>query len=888
MFIGGRIDWTPATLGTFTITVETGHVEGDTTYPVVVGATFTVIVDDNTMTYPNFRDYLNEQNTVEISGRAYGTNFVSYTLDYGAVNGNSDSPTTWFPIAGPSASPVETTGRLALWDVSSLPDGGRYHLRLTVNLVGGDSSVLINPVIIDRTIKTGWDRRLANFAPITRSPIVADLNDDGLDEVLTVGLTEPATVFVFHITGELMWSADSPSGLGYGGVSVGDIDGDKRPDVIWTSSKFINGQRGDGSSIPGFPLRVFPSGVSGEFRTPPTLADLDNDGADEIVVGSTHVTPVKIFAYKHNSALGTLQLFPGWPQQTTANVHLAAASVGDINGDGISEIITAGVNRVYAWHANATPVPGLHNAVLAQPITNADAVAADGANATSQPAIADINNDGVKEIVIGSNVLQPTGTYLQGWEGGRNGVINSISPAIGDVDANPANGMEVVLGQHSWHADGTLYRTLAASLTSPILGNCGAHVTYVDLVAGLRDSENPGFHAFHLHDQANALSRYPKRLYGRPGDMSGAVIGDFDSDTKVDVAVTITDATYGGVVVVYNMNRKNYDEDHPWPMMGHNMRRTGYYTVAPPNRPAALVATRLISGVALNWVDESLKEDRYVIERSLNGAAFSYQRIAQLSANTTSYTDQSAPVGVVHYRVRAERQDVSTGRWIVSRAAYAASPTSTENPPPEIESSWPPNLYVDPREDRDPVTGTLLGTSNIVITLSEPVMMTGGGPISLGNFRVKYFRDNEEITTPPYDLEQRVAPTVRLESGSTGAGPYNLIFSPRIALGAWTQVEMISVTDQSGSPLPETDNRIIIGSLPMDITQDGMVLGDDITRWLQIYKDLYLYPAPLTKSMLLDQRRDNVVSPTDIQRAIDLLNGIGTLQVWMGYDIGSE
>lgn len=722
MFSGGRIDWTPATLGTFTVRIETGHYPGDSSYPVVVSTTFNLIVDDNTMTYPNFRDYLNEQSVVEILGRAHGEDFVSYSLEYGAVTGNHDSPSSWISIAGPVLSPVEVTGRLALWDISALPDGGRYHLRLTVDLNNGTKSVLINPVIIDRNIKSGWDVRLDDFAPITRSPIVTDLDDDGLDEILVLSLTQPATVYVFRITGELMWKAES-SNLGYGGVSVGDIDGDKKPDVVWTSSDDINARRWDGSAIPGFPIRLLNGSGAGEFRAPPTLADLDNDGADDIIVGNTHGNdPAKVFAYRYNPALGAPQAVSGWPQSINHQLILAAVSVGDINSDGSPEVVTEADDRAYAWHSNGTPVAGLHGALLAAPIRNAQMLAGDGGISTSQPAIADLNNDGAKEIIIGSNVLRPNGTYLPGWEGARPTAVNALSAAIGDVDGNKDNGMEVVLGNTTWLADGTLYRTLSAHLASAILGNCGIHTSLVDMVAPLRGSSSPGFHGFHMHS-GDPLGRYPKSLYGSAGDAGGAVIGDFDADGKVDVAVTITDATYGGVVVVYNMTRKNYDEDHPWPMLGHDVKRSGLYTVPQPNRPANLTATRAGSVVTLNWLDESLSEDRYLVERSFSGAPFSYVRIAELSPNSSQYVDSAPNSGVLHYRVRTERRDPPTGRWIISRPIYAATSNSNSSSSSSVSSSSSPTVTATR-------TPTRTSTPTFTRTASPTVTRTPTSPIS--------------------------------------------------------------------------------------------------------------------------------------------------------------
>jgi len=72
-----------------------------------------------------------------------------------------------------------------------------------------------------------------------------------------------------------------------------------------------------------------------------------------------------------------------------------------------------------------------------------------------------------------------------------------------------------------------------------------------------------------------------------------------------------------------------------------------------PSAPSALVATALSSSqIGLTWQDNSLDEEGFELERSLDGAAFNL--MATLGANVTSFTD----VGLqrnqrYYYRVRA-------------------------------------------------------------------------------------------------------------------------------------------------------------------------------------------------------------------------------------------
>lgn len=209
---------------------------------------------------------------------------------------------------------------------------------------------------------------------------------------------------------------------------------------------------------------------------------------------------------------------------------------------------------------------------------------------------------------------------------------------------------------------------------------------------------------------------------------------------------------------------------------------------------------------------------------------------------------------------------------------------------PTVASCWPPDGYVDPREDQDPISGAPLGTTDIAITFSTPVVRSdNAGPLTLNNFDLSYFRGGVAISPTTADVARPgQAPAVSLVSGS-GAGPYLIRFSPRIPLGAWTQIKVINVKDQSGNPISYTENRVVLGALPMDIDQDGRTLGADITRWLSIFNDVY-NPAPLTELLLLDQRRDGGIFNNDINRAIQLINGTpgSTFRAWGGYDMGPK
>lgn len=136
------------------------------------------------------------------------------------------------------------------------------------------------------------------------------------------------------------------------------------------------------------------------------------------------------------------------------------------------------------------------------------------------------------------------------------------------------------------------------------------------------------------------------------------------------------------------------------------------------------------------------------------------------------------------------------------------------------------------------------------------------------------------------DLQTGTVPTVT-QVTSTGANTYELQLSSRLCLGAWTEIKAVNIIGPGNAPISSSANKIVLGALPMDITQDGRVLGDDINKWLAINGGS-ISPAPLTTLQLLDQKRNGVVLGEDITRGIQLINGIGTFRIWSGFALGEK
>jgi hypothetical protein len=289
------------------------------------------------------------------------------------------------------------------------------------SIVFGSSGHKLYVVKYDGTLATGFPVTLP--ADIVSSPAVGDLDGDGISDIVvgygsTFEPTSPGGVRAFRRDGSILWDRPMADTNGDGipdsvqsTPAIGDVDGDGLPEVVWGSFDFnvyvVRGR--DGSNKPGWPQFVRDS-----IYSSPALADLDGDGKLEIIIGSdAHLegppynTPnggcLRVFRYDGS-------VFPGWPV-CVDQVITSSPAVGDIDGDGRPEIVvgTGGFwpsasHVVYAFRTDGTAEPGWPVAVDGQVFTS--------------PALADLDGDGIPEVVVTDDNSSPSTTYhVYGFKG---------------------------------------------------------------------------------------------------------------------------------------------------------------------------------------------------------------------------------------------------------------------------------------------------------------------------------------------------------------------------------------------------------------------------------------------------------------------------------------
>lgn len=333
-----------------------------------------------------------------------------------------------------------------------------------------------------------------NFAQVPASVLntmaIGDIVGDANLEVVIAA--ENGRVYVYPHTGLNFLRQLFTNDRIMGAPVLADLDGDGKKEIIVASTDMnLYIWKGDGSAYPGFPLFLnselrssvcltdtvhpqivvmgsdnrlflvnptdamvhnkFPLSLSNSplfTEIPPVAADLDQDGKREIVSIINAGNNYQLFVI---DLLGNIKYTS--PQIIQNPVNTAPA-LADLNNDGYLDILITGKNKIYAFNYNGTLMT---NYPFRQESTYSVTQVLAGYLVSfeipfvfnSSPVVADINNDGVLDIIIGSPRYGLLG--LNGNDGktlalfpfATTGSVSS-TPLICDLDND--NDLEICVG----------------------------------------------------------------------------------------------------------------------------------------------------------------------------------------------------------------------------------------------------------------------------------------------------------------------------------------------------------------------------------------------------------------------------------------------------------
>jgi len=327
-------------------------------------------------------------------------------------------------------------------------------------------------------------------------------------------------VYCFNYTGAVLpgWPRPTIDRV-RASIVVGDLDGDDSPEIIAIDDDAImyawepdGSEFRDGDSNPATDgvFYRFPDRPWWHYQSP-CLADIDNDGSDEVIIGTQDST-----LYVLN---GDGSAVPGWPRKLSSFAG-GGFAVGDIDGNGQLDIIcpTKNTGEVMALRADNTVMwtRWFPQNLFFNP----------------SPALADIDDDGKLETFLPSSNGQLFGLTYQG----------------ADLPGWPVT-----------------YSTYTWTESSPIIGDVNGDGS-PDIILG---DETQFINAWDVN--GNPIDGFP--LVMQDAMRGTPALADIDRDGDLEIIAS----GYDQVMYVWNLDAPYDPADIEWPMFKGNWHRNGVY-----------------------------------------------------------------------------------------------------------------------------------------------------------------------------------------------------------------------------------------------------------------------------------------------------------------------
>ncbi|HEX7184807.1 MAG TPA: Calx-beta domain-containing protein [Thermoanaerobaculia bacterium] len=279
----------------------------------------------------------------------------------------------------------------------------------------------------------------------------------------------------------------------------------------------------------------------------PVVVDLDGNGVPDIIfttsnldqaLGSFDQSVLRAIRGDTGDAIFNVQSFHDgfrfW------EFELATVAAGDIDLDGKPEIITT----------------NLGISVIGEPVNAITAYEHDGRrkwrspiysthpqgrwNNRDNPTIADIDRNGVPEIIVGAHVFNNNGTLRWKGTGGQafQSIFNTNGPASGAIslvaDLDLSGNPEIVTGNTAYRSDGSIWWQIAHDDGYPAVANFDDD-PFPEIVVVSKGKVR-------LHEHDGALKWGPVVLPGRTPVAGGPpTVADFDADGEPEIGVASSD-----------------------------------------------------------------------------------------------------------------------------------------------------------------------------------------------------------------------------------------------------------------------------------------------------------------------------------------------------------
>ena len=424
------------------------------------------------------------------------------------------------------------------------------------------------------------------------SCLIGNVDDDPELEIFFSGIGAGPLYGIKH-DGSLLKIYGSTSGVAY--PALGRLQDQTAPLSVVSGTilgDFIEAYEGNGTALPGWPIAH-----ANYISAPPSTADVDNDGRDEIFINEEDGC---IHAYRANGSI-----LPGWPvcQPVDPNwsQKFTTPAIGNLDDDDQIEIVAVSyTGMLYAIHADGMLVDGFPIKIPA--------------HVDSYPVIGDVDQDGDYEIVVGGYsdfsyddsgeailIVSNSGTIENRIDLSYHDVEYGAAPALADLDADghpeiiyqtraflfvfryEANNFRAMEG---WPQRLSKIANPSAGWSSPVVGDIDG-----DGIQEIVVTVNSAIYVGQCVDEVRAYEingylqqRFPKvGCFGRGGTPA---IADIDKDERNEIIVRGNDLDYDPLIYVYDLggNQAGMIE---WGQYGRDSKHSNFYPLNASPEPDA-------------------------------------------------------------------------------------------------------------------------------------------------------------------------------------------------------------------------------------------------------------------------------------------------------------
>ncbi len=452
-----------------------------------------------------------------------------------------------------------------------------------------------------------WQRPVR--APVNSTPTTVDISGDGYPDVVVAlgGLPElgpwhGGVIALNGLNGQELWTFDTQDWLNHSpdgwldGVfstpAIGDVNGDGQLEIAfgaWDQCIYLLSAGGQPlwGNLPGILPGQIRCGGHGFYNedtiwSSPALADLTGNGRQEIIVGAD-ISPGNVHG---DDGGGYLYVFDAdgnalareWMDQTI----FSSPAVADLDNDGDWEIVV-GTGTYWSntgYYVSAFDYdPGQTDPTLRLNLRWRQGTVG---RVFASPAVADLNKDGSLDVIITVPIGEngEGGTHLYAWRGtdgapifqrqicnfmGQSHSTNS-SPTVADVDGDQ---WPEILLSHAWEV--------------AIFNHDGTYYTDYSNPQWPGGPSNPA--CGRIDQPTTELTYYAEySLYASPA------IGDLDGDGDAEVVIPGHNPANPNQGMIFAWTGHSVQKAPPWATWRHDEYHTGneVFETIPPTNPTSL------------------------------------------------------------------------------------------------------------------------------------------------------------------------------------------------------------------------------------------------------------------------------------------------------------